>query len=117
MSWISTKDRLPNSYEDIVLAYVDNKILMGSFRAIEWWNVAEDGSKKDYRKKISFSPFILLNKHRYEKDCADDDLCEDCSNYHIELLIPSFGLEKVTHWMPLPSSPGVINEQRKIDNP
>lgn len=113
MKWISVKERLPD-HKDIVLALVENEIKMGWFIEIESWNEDRKGVKTNYVKWRYFDPCLWLR----ENSCDECETNKSCGNqcirccgkdYEISLLIPSYGLEEVTHWMPLPKGPNEMD--------
>lgn len=112
MNWINVKDRLPESNKDMVLSLVDNQIMMGRFNAIESWNHDMNGVKVNYVKYIYFEPCIWLSDHSCD-ECEDNKLsccgnqCINCCEKDSEIsnLIPTYGLDVVTYWMPLPKRP------------
>jgi hypothetical protein len=110
MTWISVKDRLPNDSKETVLALVNNKIMMGYFHARESWNEDLKGVKRNYVKWRYFTPCIWLE----DNSCDECETKKSCGNhcisccekdYEISLLIPSYGIDVVTYWMPLPKGP------------
>lgn len=113
MTWISVKERLPD-HKDIVLALVENEIKMGWFIERESWNEDRKGVKTNYVKWRYFDPCLWLS----DNSCDECETNKSCGNqciyccekdYEISLLIPSYGLEKVTHWMPLPEGPHEVD--------
>ncbi len=104
MNWISVRDKLPESSDIEVLAFCKNSIYPGHFRAFESWTMI-NGTKEDYKKIITFEVSLYLNKNYCDgdkcinKECSDQ--CVDCceKDYEIALLMISFPLNEVTHWM------------------
>lgn len=111
MNWISTKKKLPNSEEELVLAVIDKEIFIGSFYVTESWYEV-DGKRENYRKSIFFSPHVPWS-FPYCCACDGEDHDNDCDNLEksdsIALLMPTFSLNYVSHWMPLPELPGEDN--------
>ena len=113
MNWISVKERLPESSEQVVMAYANDQIYMGKFNASEsyqWVN----GEKQLYQKWIYFETLCWLEDFHCRqcdvpgKKCGShDNQCVDyCEKENdIAMKIISFSLDKVSHWMELPNSP------------
>jgi len=117
LKWISVKDRLPQSSEEIVLVIRNNIIYMGSFHANESYTIDTNGIITNYQKHILFRPTVWLDKNYCDNceksgehgNCGTEEKkqCNDCceKDYEMALMVLEFDVEEITHWMSLPNKP------------
>lgn len=113
MNWMNTKEFRP-PLRIKILAYAKDSIYIGEFYLIESYNSRSiDGQiwRKDLEVKIIFHPEIWID-HPSCEACPKDSsqcsgYCVDCceKEYEISQSYPSFDVDEVTHWMPLPENP------------
>lgn len=112
MEWISTKDRLPSTTED-VLVILNNKIAVGSFNFIESYT---EHTKDNPEKSITFYQTVQFNKRPCDNCMSDtkegkcghkEDMCVSCCDFQNDAsyLFLGFDPELVSYWMPLPNVP------------
>jgi len=99
-NWISVKDRLPENNKPIVVYLKDKELYIAAYGYFEFMD--EDGECSD---------------------CAEDGMVQRCGFHHeresegeYDFLIFDINAY-VTHWMPLPESPGKIKFNAAPDEP